>query len=95
MSAGSIVVELLRHSGNRALRALIADVGAEQILTIKTEVDALVSRADLLFEWSGDRHVAIDVPPGGDAESILDYFAIEEDAGRLNWEWSDIVPFRI
>jgi hypothetical protein len=62
---------------------------------VKAEIDARISRAGLLVEWSGDRHVAIDVPPGADAESILDYFDREETAARLYWEWSDAERFRI
>jgi hypothetical protein len=94
LSADTTVVELVRPSGNRALRALIAEVSAEQRRMIRAEVDAQISRAGLLCEWSGDRHVAIDVPPDSDAESIMDYFDTEEDADRLHWEWSDVAPFR-
>lgn len=94
LSAESTVIELVRPSGNRALRALIVETGAEQLRMIRADVDARISRAGLLFEWSGDRHVAIDVPPDSDAESIMDYFDIEEDADRLHWEWSDVAPFR-
>lgn len=95
MSAESAVVELVEPSGSRALRVLIAEVGVDEIRLIKAEIDARISRADLLFEWSGDRHVAIDVPPGADAESIMDYFDLEEAADRLHWEWSDVVRFSV
>jgi hypothetical protein len=95
ISAESTVVELIRGSGSRSLRALISDVGAERIGIIKAEIDARIGRAGLLFEWSGDRHVAIDVPPRTDSESVMDYFDIEESAGSLDWEWSDVEPFRI
>ena len=95
ISAESTVIELVKPSGNRALRALLAEAGAEQIRIVKAEIDARISRAGLLVEWSGDRHVAIDVPHGADAESIMDYFDIQEDAARLYWEWSDVTRFRI
>jgi uncharacterized protein DUF4265 len=95
ISADSTVIELVRRSGNRAMRALLADLGAEQIRTVKAEIDARITRAGLLFEWSGGRHVAIDVPPGANADSIMDYFDIQEDADRLHWEWSDVARFGI
>lgn len=95
ISTESAVVALIRQSGNRALRALIADIAAERVKAIKTEIDARVARTGLLFEWSGDRHVAIDVSPDADAESIMDYFDIEEAAGFLTCEWSDVEQFRI
>ncbi|WP_329474354.1 DUF4265 domain-containing protein [Kribbella sp. NBC_01484] len=95
ISAESTVIELVRRSGHRALRALLAEADAEQIRMIKAEIDARISRAGLLFEWSGDRHVAIDVPPGADAESMMDYFERGEAAAHLYWEWSDVERFRI
>lgn len=94
ISAESYVIELVRRSGNRVLRALIIDGGADQIRKIRTEVDALISRAGLLSEWSGDRHVAIDVPVGAGVEPIMDYFDQQEEADLLNWEWGDVEPFR-
>ncbi|MER7249755.1 DUF4265 domain-containing protein [Kribbella sp. NPDC000426] len=95
LSAESTVIELVRPSGSRALRALIAELDVEGIRRVNAEVQARISQSGLLFEWSGDRHVAIDVPPGADAEAIMDYFDAEEAADRLSWEWSDVVRFRI
>ncbi|RZU18782.1 uncharacterized protein DUF4265 [Kribbella rubisoli] len=95
LSAESAVIELVNPSGSRALRALIAELDAGEIRVVKAEIDARVSRAGLLFEWSGDRHVAIDVPLGADAEAIMDYFDGEEAADRLYWEWSDVASFRV
>ena len=94
ISAEDYVIELVKPSGNRALRALFVEAAAEQIKTIKAEIDARISQSGLLFEWSGDRHVAIDVPAGADAESLIDYFESEEAANRLQWEWSDVESFR-
>jgi hypothetical protein len=95
ISTESAVVALIGCSGNRTLRALISDVGAERVRTMKTEIDARIARTGLLYEWSGDRHVAIDVPSGADAETIVDYFDVEESKGSLNCEWGDVEEFRI
>ena len=94
VSDESTVIELVRRSGNRTLRALLAEAEGTQLRMITTEIEARISRASLLFEWSGERHVAIDVPPGADAEAIMDYFDVQEELGRLYWEWSDVERFR-
>lgn len=95
LSAENVVVGLVRRSGNRALRALLLEAAPDVLGDLGAQIDALSSLAGLLYEWSGDRHVAIDVPPGGDAEALMDLFDVEEEAGRLVWEWADVASFRV
>jgi hypothetical protein len=94
ISAADHVIERVRPSGNRTLRALLAEAGADELKTIPAEIDARISRSGLLPEWSGDRHVAIDVPAGANAEALIDYFEVQEAANHLRWEWSDVDGFR-
>lgn len=95
LSAENMVIGLVRRSGNRVLRALLLEAAPDVLGELGARIDALNSLAGLLYEWSGDRHVAIDVPPGGDAEALMDLFDVEEEAGRLVWEWADVVSFRV
>lgn len=94
LSGESVVTALVRPSGNRALRALVADVDAARLREIVGEIRKRVADAGLLSEWSGGRHVAIDVPAGADAKRIMDYFDVLEAVGVLRWEWSDVVSFQ-
>jgi hypothetical protein len=52
-----------------------------------------VSRLGLMSEWSGDRHIAIDVPLGVNVASILEIAEHEEASSRAYWEWADATPF--
>jgi hypothetical protein len=88
---GTTVIRLVRTSGRRVLRVLfMPGVGLPAVLEqIKSEV----SRLGLMSEWSGDRHIAIDVPLGVDIASILEIAEREEAGSRAYWEWADATPF--
>lgn len=93
-SDGSTVVEVVERSGNRVLRALFeAEPAPDQIRAAAAGMKEQIRRLGLLFEWSGDRHVAIDVPVDVDSMPLLEYLTAKESAGRLYWEWNDVVPF--
>ncbi|MHA4950708.1 DUF4265 domain-containing protein [Micromonospora sp. SD19] len=89
---GSLVVEIAQPSGARVLRVLLApDQG--HLETGRQRIETATRDAGLLFEWSGDRHIAVDVPVGADVDRLLRVVFEEENAGA-NWEWADVEPFR-
>ncbi|MEV5752122.1 DUF4265 domain-containing protein [Actinoallomurus sp. NPDC052308] len=87
------LVEVVRRSSHRALRALIAPNLAD-LQSVRERIVSDASDSGLLLEWSGDRHIAIDVPEGRTPEHLLNYFAMERASNRIFWEWSDVKPFK-
>lgn len=51
--------------------------------------------ANLLSEWNGDRHVAIDVPDISAAQPVFDSVQEEIQHGTAFWEWSDSKNFDV
>lgn len=89
-----IVTEVVRRGGHRTLRALIGpNVPAEEITDITATVNSLAEDSGLLREWSGNRHVAIDVPVDQDSRDLQEFFAQQRSTERIYWEWSDAKPF--
>jgi hypothetical protein len=90
---GSTVVEVVERSGRHVFRALLVDERDEEVAEIAAEVEAICARTGLLLEWTNGRLVAIDIPPEAEATDVLNYLSEYAQAGRLEWEWSDMVPF--
>lgn len=91
---GSTAVEVVERSGSRVLRAfLVPELYVEQVRPEIAGIGAIAGGLNLLSEWSGGRHVAIDVPDGADPAALLDYLEAGERDGRLDWEWGDAVSF--
>lgn len=90
-----LVSAVIQLGGHRTLRALIVPepVGIA-VATIADTFTSLARRENLLFEWHGDRHVAIDFPPDAKPQSISDFVVEQKQAGNIYWEWSDAEPFR-
>ncbi|MEU4728953.1 DUF4265 domain-containing protein [Streptomyces sp. NPDC023588] len=94
LSANNQVGEVVGSSSHRALRMLLMPTPHRKQLTetvdrIRTEIDA----AGLLSEWNGDRHVAVDIPPGAKPSTLFDIMQREVSEGRAFWEWADAMPF--
>jgi hypothetical protein len=93
---GSTVVELVKHSGRRVLRVLLApELSPDHNRLEALEIDRRVSDLGLVSEWSGDRHTAIDVPSATTPTALVEYFEAAQEAGRMYWEWNDSVHFTI
>jgi hypothetical protein len=92
------VSALLSASGHRVRRALLPDVGdAEASKERISSISAAVHSRGLTCEWSGDRHLAIDVPPGkvGTLEDIEQVIRMGVHIeGPQYWEWADAKPFQ-
>lgn len=56
--------------------------------------DRFAAAEGLKSEWSGDQHVAIDLPVGRDVGTV--WLAIEQLAvtEKAYWEWGDVEEFR-
>ena len=59
------------------------------IARIKTKI----TTSALLSEWSGDRHVAVDIPPGAKTDSLLKVMEREVAEAGAFWEWAHAEPF--
>jgi hypothetical protein len=89
-SDGKYVESIVKTSGHRVIRVLLGQSGAP---TAKRAVGNLLDSMDVLYEWSGERHVAIDVPPGVDIARLSKVIGAMVDAGEAHWEWGDSAPF--
>lgn len=88
---GKMIVRVLARSGHRVYRALLAPtLSYLELDRMRNSIICAVTDDDLKSEWSGDRHVAIDVPPGrgvGNVSSVIDRAAAIDKA---SWEWGDV-----
>jgi hypothetical protein len=90
-----MVSAVIQPSGHRTLRALIVpEPAGASTMAIGERFTQLARQEKLLFEWSGDRHVAIDFPPDSGPQSISDFVVEQKQAGNVYWEWSDSELFR-
>jgi hypothetical protein len=85
---GSRVDRLVRASGRRVLRALLSEESR-----VADRLDSEIARLGLLREWSGDRHIAIDVPPGAGLAGVAQVLEAEVAASRAYGEWADVDAF--
>lgn len=93
---GTRVAEILKSSGHRVFRIFLPRALADSEL--KPARDAIVSAAaidGLKSEWSGDRHVAIDVPPGRQVSAVWESIQPAISAQHAVWEWGDVEDFRV
>ncbi|WP_053690172.1 DUF4265 domain-containing protein [Streptomyces sp. WM6372] len=94
LSANGRVSEVVGSSSHRVLRMPLMPVPDPKQLTetmdrIRTAIDA----AGLLSEWSGDRHVAVDIPPEAELSMLFDIMQREVSEGGAFWEWADAMAF--
>jgi hypothetical protein len=93
-SDGTRVTELIRSSGNRVVRALlVAGLDPAVQTALSASLDSISTSLGLLREWSGDRHIAIDVPPETNIQTLTDVLASGQNEGQLFWEWANVIQF--
>jgi len=92
-SDGSLVSEVVERSGRRVLRVLFVAGWGSELPAGAERIESLVRELGLLYEWSGDRHIAIDVPAGADVEGLIGAIRQEERSAGAEWEWADVEPF--
>ncbi|MGW0938930.1 DUF4265 domain-containing protein [Streptomyces sp. NPDC002666] len=94
LDGDDVVERIVRPSRHRTMRGLIGPaVSAEGIAEISASIRELVEASGFLSEWSGHRHVAIDIPAEVDSQELQKFFASQREAERVYWEWSDARPF--
>lgn len=76
---GTLLSEIVRPSGRRVLRVLLA-LGREGGRTADAgqRIESVATAAGLLYEWSGDRHIAIDVQPEANSAELINVILAEE-----------------
>ncbi|WP_405608190.1 DUF4265 domain-containing protein [Streptomyces sp. NBC_01508] len=89
-----VITEIVQSSGNRLFRVFFPpSIPPGRFFAAKESLVSAVRDADLKVEWSGDRHVAIDIPLGGSVARVWE--VVRELEGVAVWEWSDVEEFRI
>jgi hypothetical protein len=80
------VAQVIRPGGHRTLRLFFEDVGEADREQILREIN----RLGATYENGDDVLYGLDAEPGRSLEALLDYLAIQEEAGLLTWEtgWS-------
>jgi hypothetical protein len=93
---GRKVVRVAGRSGHRVFRVFFPPALAEEDMRRVGEAIAVASAGNSLqFEWSGTRHVAIDIPTGGRLDDVWNIVQPLEVQGRAVWEWADAEDFRV
>ncbi|MFE9558313.1 DUF4265 domain-containing protein [Streptomyces sp. NPDC006692] len=94
LSANDQVSEVERPSSHRVLRMLLMPAPDPKQVTETTDrIRTEIATAGLLSEWNGDRHVAVDIPPGAKPSRLFDIMQREVSEDRAFWEWADAMPF--
>lgn len=92
---GRSVARVSQNSGRRVLRVYFTDPRPSMAgLDSRHDLIDEIRSSELLSEWSGDRHVAIDVCEGARMHGIYSSVSAEIEAGSAVWEWADSEPFR-
>ncbi|MFE5587470.1 DUF4265 domain-containing protein [Kitasatospora sp. NPDC056531] len=94
LSDADEVAEVVALSSHRVLRLLfVPGLAPAQLNGAVHRIKNEIGTAGLLSEWSGDRHVAVDIPPNTDASRLFAIMEHEVTEGRAFWEWADAMPF--
>jgi hypothetical protein len=95
-AAARHVKSVVGRSGHRVFRVFFAPALSEVDLpAVVARVEAAVVEAGLKFEWSGNRHIAVDLPPGGDITGVWRAITVPVAAKQAYWEWADVEEFRV
>ncbi|WP_190076188.1 DUF4265 domain-containing protein [Streptomyces morookaense] len=92
---GKLVASVKARSGRRVFHVFFTEPRPpEGGIDSRALLREAIASEGFLSEWSGDRHIAIDVPADADPSGI--YRAVEEEVhrGTAYWEWADAEPFR-
>ncbi|MGW5231194.1 DUF4265 domain-containing protein [Streptomyces nodosus] len=93
LSEDDEVNEVVGLSWHRVLRMLMPNPDPKRLIEATARIKHEIDSVGLLSEWSGDRHVAIDVPPQTTPSQLFDVMQREVAEARAFWEWADAMPF--
>ncbi|WP_406725814.1 DUF4265 domain-containing protein [Streptomyces sp. GD-15H] len=94
LSDGRFVSGVLSRSGRKVFRVFFTD--PRPPINVPDSRDALrsaIAAGRFLSEWSGDRHVAIDVPESCDPVQLFEAIEGEVINETAYCEWGDSEPF--
>ncbi|MGW6422243.1 DUF4265 domain-containing protein [Nocardia sp. NPDC055053] len=92
---GHQVTELLKKSEHRVFRILLLPVlSGSKATHLHDAIDDAVTQSHLKSEWSGDRHIAIDLPPDRDIHLVWSLVKDAAADGGIAWEWGDVEQFQ-
>lgn len=93
---GRQVTRVVQKSGHRVFRAFFPPaLSSDGLSAILDPLVAACHAGGLQFEWSGDRHIAIDLPPGGRIDGVWQIVEQLASNGQAVWEWGDVETFRV
>lgn len=94
LSADDQVTEVVGLSRHRVLRMLLMpSPDPARLPQAIARIKSAIKDADLLSEWSGDRHVAVDIPPQATPSKLFEVMEREVTEAGAYWEWADVQPF--
>lgn len=92
---GKTIVRVRSKGGHRAFRVFfLSKVAESKLEDIRNRIDGVARAESLAVEWSGDRHVAVDVTTDSEIGVIWREIQAEVDNGSALWEWGDVEDFR-
>ncbi len=86
------VERVVERSGRRIFRVFFMEPRPR--IDSRLALRNALQSGGFLSEWSGDRHIAIDVPGSSDPSPLFRAVQCEIDAGTAFWEWGDSEPFQ-
>ncbi|MBP2478600.1 hypothetical protein JOF53_007472 [Crossiella equi] len=90
--ARTFVTRVVRRSGSRVLRLFFPIHLPDEVFHPgRAAVASALEAAGLSAEWSGDRHVAVHVPPEGLTSVLWD--TVHRLGEAVRWEWADVADF--
>jgi hypothetical protein len=90
-----MVTEVVSRGGHRTLRALLVPMPEQsEVAALAARINSLAQNEGFVLEWSGDRHVAVNIPADRDPAPLVALMTEQRAAQRLFWEWSDAKPFQ-
>jgi hypothetical protein len=94
LSDGRFISGVLSRSGRKVFRVFFTDPRPPVNAPDSREtLRSVIISGRFLSEWSGDRHVAIDVPESCDPAQLFEAVEAEIRNGTAYCEWGDSEPF--
>ncbi|WP_179155063.1 DUF4265 domain-containing protein [Microbispora sp. GKU 823] len=92
---GKFVSSVASKSGRRVFRVFFtAPRPPIRGSDLRGALRSAISSGGFLSEWSGDRHVAVDIPAAVDPAGLFAAVEREIRDGTAYWEWGDAEPFK-
>ncbi|MFV2104910.1 DUF4265 domain-containing protein [Micromonospora sp. LOL_024] len=93
--AGKVIIGVRESGGHRVFRVFLSpSLPDEKFQPTRSSLIRAADEAHLKAEWSGERHLAVDVPPQGDIGSLWSAIEQGNSGGGIYCEWGDVEMFR-